>query len=132
MVARLQRFEKWWSLPAAPAPICAEVLSIVLMAVPAVLGAVLDWNFWITIALLIPGVLVSIRAQRVAARTRGLRVRTDVPPNIRGAEIASVMAAVLAGSFLPPRFYCVVLVGFIGLGSVVTRALWRGAGDHAS
>lgn len=95
--------------------------------VPAVAAAIFDWSRWLTIALLVPAIALSLLLGQVGGRARG---RPSRPPSPRVgylATVALIAAFVVAAQSVPDRYFGLLLVGFGVIVDTAERARWRRA-----
>jgi hypothetical protein len=110
----------------APIPLGPQLLIVwALLLAGGALAAVADLRWWLGVALLIPGLVLQVRAGRRAAEEQGVRERVfsiaeNVVPGIFGAGLAVVAATV------DRRYFALILVaGVIILVDPAMRWQWN-------
>jgi hypothetical protein len=101
------------------------VLAVAL--IPAVAAAAFDWSRWLTIALLVPALMLMLVLGQVGGRDRGWR---SSPPSQRVSFLVTVVligAFVVAAQSVPDRYFGLLLVGFAVILDAAERARWRWA-----
>ena len=116
--------------PTAPAPLRLAVLAWLLLALPVLLGTMLDWPFFATYAAMLPGAFLSAHFERRTALERGIISRHQEPPGRRFLIVCSIgVMVLLAISLAPERYVLLALVVATIPVEALDRALWR---EHAS
>jgi hypothetical protein len=115
----------WWKRPWAPGPLRPTLGVYALLLVPAALGAAFDWSAGLTIALMIPALLLSIRLGQVGARRRGLRSRKETPQVASGliGAVGAVVVVVVSDT-LAFRYFGLLLAGMAITTDLIIRAWW--------
>jgi hypothetical protein len=115
----------WWKRPWAPGPLRPTLGVYALLLVPAALGAAFDWSFWLTVALMTPAILLSIRLGQVGAQQRGLRSRKETPQAASGliGGVGAVVVVVLADT-MDLRYFGLLLAGATITMDLIFRAWW--------
>lgn len=117
----------WWCLYAPPS--LGRLLTIdVLLLVPAIAGTAWAWPWGVTMALLIPGLLVSQVFGASAARARGIYSRPQRPTVTMTLIWAAVLFAVLLLTESVTPHYAAPLVFVVLLILVLVpiwHAMWR-------
>jgi hypothetical protein len=116
---------RWWERPMAPGPLITELGAQTTVLLPGVLGAIFAWTWWVTLVLMMPGIVLVQRLGWGWARARGLRTRSETP------HISTAVGAIVGGicgvsvSLLPTRYLGLVAACLGIAGSAVVRILWR-------
>jgi hypothetical protein len=115
----------WWKRPWAPGPLRPTLGVYALLLVPAALGAAFDWSAGLTIALMIPAILLSIRIGQVGAQQRGLRSRKETPQIATGliGGVGALVVVVLSDT-MDLRYFGLLLAGSTITMDLIFRALW--------
>jgi hypothetical protein len=104
------------------------VLAVAL--VPAVAAAAFDWSRWLTIALLVPAIALTIVLGQLGGGARGWPSRPPSPRIGYLVTVAIIAAFVVAAQAVPDRYFGLLLVGFGVMVDTAERARWRRAGQR--
>lgn len=124
----------WWRRPSAPAPLGWQFLGSLALLAPAVAGAALSWSQWLTFALMLPGLVVLIWRQQLAARERGVVSWAQMPSlRLRFAAGLVVAPAIVLADLVPRSDRPLVLISSVVLvGEPAWRLTWRYHEEHRS
>jgi hypothetical protein len=109
----------------APIPFGPQLLIVwASLLAGGALAALLDLRWWMGMVLLIPGLVLQVRAGRRAAEAQGVRVRVfSIPENVLAGIFGAALAAVAAA--VDKRYFALILVaGVIILVDPVMRWQW--------
>ena len=95
-----------------------------LLLVPAILGAVLDWPWWLNLYILMPGLILGTVAGHRAAERRGLKSRSETPHNYLLAGLAGVLGAAIGIGIEDDRYLGLALAGLMITLNLAERAIW--------
>ena len=122
---------RWrWRPPASAPPRFDQRLAAVylLLVVPAVVGAALDWPEALTFALIVPGLLGHMRLSIGSARAQGVDARGERPPPGLLILLSSVLGVGAATATPAPFGVLVLVLVLIFVVDPVWRLAWsRGA-----
>ncbi len=117
---------RWLLGPGAPVPLRQGFGAWLLMALPFVLGMILGWPFFVTLAVILPGIVVYAHLRRKAALAFGVTSRCQKPPEaIVTSGLSGVISLLII--WLVPEHY-------LGLAYIVAllpieafdRVVWQG------
>lgn len=108
-------------------PVKSELAVYALWLAPGILGAALNWSWWLPLPLLVPGAVLYERRCRTAAQERDPRLARTLPRNV---EILRGIVFAVAGYVIlqvaADRYFVLVCVGvWIGVLEPLQRMLWR-------
>jgi hypothetical protein len=114
---------RWWKRPTAPGPLGATLAADAILLLPAVLGAILAWAWWLTILLMIPGIVLHQRIGWAAARELGLQTRSE---SKRTQMVLGGIVGGLCGIFVNvvPHQYFGLVVACISIVANLTTRRW--------
>lgn len=109
------------------APLKSELAVYALWLVPGLLGAALNWSWWLPLPLLVPGAVLYERLCRTAAQERDPHLARKLPQNV---EILRGIVFAVAGYVIlqvaDDRYFVLVCIGvWIGVLEPLHRVLWR-------
>jgi hypothetical protein len=112
----------------APAPLKQATVAYLSMVTPAILGAVLDWPWWLATIFICPGLGLYVYFSRAAGRALGISSGLDGPfgrPSWAVITSVIVVAVLLGSRAVSPRYGVLVVVGGAICGELAGRAWWR-------
>lgn len=118
--------------PHAPPSLPWSLATYVVMFVPAIMGAVWGWPWFVTLALVAPGMVAHEILGYQAARARGITVRTRLPSDKRLSLLGLLVGiiGVFAAGAVPKRFVPLVIVAdLLLLIEPIWRLKWRHRND---
>jgi hypothetical protein len=124
---RSKAAQRLWRRPAVPPPLRDALVPYVLLLLPAVLGAVFAWSWWVAAVLITPGFAVYEAKSWAAAKAQGATSSSDTGQVLVGF-IAVPIAVVLAGIVRTDagRFSILALVAYvIVVVDPLARAVWH-------
>ena len=120
----------WWRRSAPPLIGWPLAACYGLLLTPAILSAALQWSWAITVALLIPGVVMQICLGYMAGRAYGIHYRPQMLP-MRQRLALSGLAGLLGGlspnirpTYIAPLCFVIVMVFIV---DPAWRIMWKRA-----
>jgi hypothetical protein len=120
-----ERAAGWLSRPPATAPPRQALRGMAALLPPAALGAGLDWPWWLTAILMVPGLALQLRYEWLAGRARRLRHVTETSTlfNVAFGACAGLIG-ILVFDRVGSRYWGLVIVGVAVGGDLAGRAWW--------
>src|SRR4051794_3613192 len=116
---------RWWKRPAAPGPLGPSAVAYGVVLLPAVLGAVFWWAWWLTLFLVSPGLALGIRVSWRGARERGILTRAETPRMLRALlGVSGAVIGVTVAHAFESRFWALSIAGAGLVGEAIERASW--------
>ncbi len=114
---------RWWKRPIAPGPLGATLAADAILLLPAVLGAIFAWAWWLTLLLMIPGIALHQRISWGAARELGLQTHSE---DKRTQMILGGIVGGLCGISVNvvPHQYFGLVVACVGIVANLTTRRW--------
>ncbi len=108
-------------------PVKSELAVYALWLAPGVLGAALNWSWWLPLPLLVPGAVLYERLCRTAAQKRDPRLADRLPRNVEIARgiVFAVAGYVMLQVAIDRYFVLVCMSVWIGVLEPLQRMLWR-------
>jgi hypothetical protein len=117
---------RWLRSPYAAGPLLGTLAFYAALLVPGALGALLAWPWWITLPLLLPGLLWSVKLGRIGAEQRGIHSRRETPRALYALiGASSVPISALGGQALAQRYWGLALAAMVVAFDLAVRAWWQ-------